>query len=67
MTALETELTYRQAEEALENAEAFELTVREADNYAADDMPADMRERLNELLAYAERDTQEKRLFLGEV
>jgi hypothetical protein len=64
MTALEADLAYRDAEEALDNAEAFERALHQAAMCTADDMPSAVRDQLNELVAWAAADTQKKRTEL---
>jgi hypothetical protein len=64
MSPVEIALTDTQHEEALTSAEFFELAICEAHNWRADDMPAEMRAKLNELVAWAKQDTNNKRKFL---
>jgi hypothetical protein len=64
MTALEAHLAYCDAEDAFENAEAFERAILDAAMCTADDMPSGVRDQLNELVAWAAADTQKKRTEL---
>jgi hypothetical protein len=64
MSPIEMALTECQKEEALTSAEFFELAICDADIWKADDMPADMRAKLNDLMAWAKQDTDNKRKFL---
>jgi hypothetical protein len=67
MSAIMTHLAYCDAEDAFENAEAFERAILDAAMCTADDMPSAVRDQLNELVAWAERDTQDKRQALTKI
>lgn len=66
---IDAHLAYCDAYSANENAETFATSIAHANEYRADDMPADITECMDRIVAWAERDARVKRDYLlnGEV